>query len=162
MGSGEGTNRMIATSKYVVHALPTELAERLRSAPVDDYGNEVIAREEIGPCRHCLRYSVPGERVVLVSYSPFEIRNPYKEVGPIFLHAAECERYEGDGLPEAFAKKPLVLRAYDSQQNIYRPEVVTDETQERRIEALLADPKVAYIHARSYTSGCYLFRIDRG
>jgi len=153
---------MITATVYAVRALDTATAERLRTATVDDYGNDVIAREEIGPCRHCLRYSVPGERVVLVSFSPFEIRNPYKEVGPIFLHADGCRPYAGTGLPEAFAKKPLALRAYDYEQNIYRPEVVVDETQEQRIGSLLADEKVAYIHVRSFTSGCYLFRIDRG
>ncbi|MBV9269692.1 MAG: DUF1203 domain-containing protein [Candidatus Eremiobacteraeota bacterium] len=152
---------MITATRYAIHALETATAERLRTAKVDDYGNEVIARAEIGPCRHCLRSSVRGERLVLVSFSPFEIRNPYKEVGPIFLHADGCERYTGADLPEAFATKPLVLRAYDYDQIIYRPEMVVDGTQEERIVALLADEKVAYIHARSFTSGCYLFRIDR-
>lgn len=154
---------MITVTPYAVHALDTETAERLRSAKVDDYGNEVIAREVIGgPCRHCLRHSVAGERLVLVSYSPFEKRNPYKEVGPIFLHADGCERYTADAIPEAFATKPIVLRAYDYEQNIYRPEVIVDGTQDERAAALLADPNVAYIHARSFTHGCYYFRIDRG
>lgn len=153
---------MITAAKYAVHALDTETVERLRSARIDDYGNEVIAREAIGgPCRHCLRYPVAGERLALVSYSPFEKRNPYKEVGPIFLHADGCERYEGDGFPEAFATKPIVLRAYDYEQQIYRPEAIVDGTQEQRATALLADANVAYIHARSFTHGCYYFRIDR-
>jgi hypothetical protein len=146
---------------YRVSALPTEVAERLRRAAFDDFGNALEPAVQSGPCRHCLRYALPGERLVLVAYSPFETRNPYRETGPIFLHADGCERYAGGALPPDFAQRPIVLRAYDAAQTIARAEVVVDGTTEQRIAGLVADPEIAWVHARSLTHGCYLFRIDR-
>ena len=96
------------------------------------------------------------------SWSPTaHSRNPYRETGPIFLHADGCERYAGGTLPPDFAQRPIVLRAYDAAQNIARAEVVVDGTTEQRIAGLVADPEIAWVHARSLTHGCYLFRIDR-
>jgi hypothetical protein len=85
--------------------VPTGVAARLRTATVDDDGNAVEFDDQIGPCRHCLRYSSPGERLALVAYSPFEQRNAYRESGPIFVHADGCARFDGAGIPPAFEKR---------------------------------------------------------
>jgi hypothetical protein len=144
--------------------LPTELATSARTSERDDYGN--VLTEELqtsfgNPCRHCLRRANPGERLILFSHSPFDRENPYKEVGPVFVHANECERYERrDTLPEDFSG-PIVLRGYDHEQCIARVNVVVDGQTKRRAEELLADPSIDFVHARSLTHGCYLFRIER-
>ena len=150
---------------YVVTPLSSEVAREARSAPQDTYGNVLSAQTQAAPgnpCRHCLRRADAGERLVLFSHSPFETRNPYKEVGPVFVHADGCERYaETDRLPEDFLNRPLVLRGYDTGQCIVAVAVVADGRTHQRVEELLADPEVAFVHARSFTHGCYLFRIDR-
>jgi hypothetical protein len=147
--------------RYRISALPTAAVERLRRAPFDDFGNPLEAAVESGPCRHCLRYAQPGERLVLLAYSPFERTNPYAETGPIFVHADGCARYEDAGLPPDFAARPLALRGYDAAQTIARAEVVVDGTAAERIAALLDDPQIAFVHVRSLTHGCYMFRADR-
>ena len=150
---------------FIVTPLPSEVARGARSAPQDDYGNVLSAevQETAGnPCRHCLRRADIGERLVLFSYSPFEMRNPYKEVGPVFVHADGCERYGDVGrVPADFLNRPLALRGYDAEQRIVAVAVVADGRTERRVEELLGEPEVAFVHARSFTHGCYLFRIDR-
>jgi hypothetical protein len=141
--------------------VPTGVAARLRTATVDDDGNAVEFDDQIGPCRHCLRYSSPGERLALVAYSPFEQRNAYRESGPIFVHADGCARFDGAGIPPAFEERPIVLRGYDAQQRMVRADVVVGARTSERAAAMFADPGVAWIHARSITHGCWLFRIDR-
>jgi|SRR5579862_1442510 len=150
---------------FVVTALASEVARDARSASRDEHGNVLSAEiQHAGgnPCRHCLRRADAGERLVLFSYSPFAVRNPYKEVGPVFVHADGCERYGDVGrLPADFLNRPLVLRGYDAEQRIVAVAVVADGRTEQRVEELLGEPEVAFVHARSFTHGCYLFRIDR-
>ena len=77
-------------------ALETEVVERWREARVDEYGNalEPIVADELHafPCRHCLRDAEIGEPMLLVSHSPFALPGPFKEVGPLFVHANGCAR----------------------------------------------------------------------
>ncbi len=150
-----------STTGYRCIPLPTDEIERLRRAPRDDFGNGLEPLEASGPCRHCLRYALPGERLVLAAYSPFDRSNAYRETGPVFMHADGCAPFAGEGLPPAFAEKPLALRGYDAEQTIARAEIVVDGTAHARVAALLADPAIAFVHARSFTHGCYLFRIER-
>lgn len=148
-----------------VTALPSKVAEQARNASRDAYGNHLNPETQTSPgnpCRHCLHRASAGERLVLFSYSPFEERNPYNEVGPVFVHADGCERYADDAtLPDDFLNRPLVLRGYDREQRIHSVAVVVDNRTRERAEELLADPNVAFLHARSFTHGCYLFRVDR-
>jgi hypothetical protein len=150
---------------FIVTSLETAVADEMRNASQDAYGNALQAETQNAPgnpCRHCLRRAKQGERLVLFSHSPFDTRNPYKEVGPIFVHADGCPRYAQTGrLPEDFLNRPIVLRGYDARQRIAEVAVVVDGSTERRVEELLADPNVAFVHARSFTHGCYLFRVDR-
>lgn len=150
---------------FIVTSLDTAVAEEVRNASQDAYGNQLHAETQTAPgnpCRHCLRRAEEGDRLVLFSYSPFEARNPYKEVGPVFVHADGCPRYAAiDRLPEDFLNRPIVLRGYDTQQRIAEVAVVVDGSTQRRVEQLLADPGIAFVHARSFTHGCFLFRIDR-
>lgn len=150
---------------FVVTPLASDVAEAALRAGRDEYGNALAPELQTtagNPCRHCLRRAKAGESLVLFSYSPFDVRNPYKEVGPVFVHADGCERYAAtDRLPEDFLNRPIVLRGYDNEQRIARVSVVVDNATEARVEELLADPSIAYVHARSFTHGCYLFRIDR-
>jgi Protein of unknown function (DUF1203) len=146
--------------------LDSGIAAEMRDGDRDAYSNPLqpeIQHQYGNPCRHCLRRAHPGESLVLFSYSPFERQTPYKEVGPVFVHADGCERYANAGeLPEDFLNRPIVLRAYDDEQRIATVAVVVDGSTKSRAEQLLADPSIAYLHARSFTHGCYLFRIERG
>ena len=78
--------------------IPTETADRFRSAGLDDRGNpirRVAATADGGfPCRHCLRLGQPGESMLLGSYDLPEPRGIYWTPSPIFLHARDCPRAE--------------------------------------------------------------------
>ncbi len=146
-------------------AIPTETADRIRSTMRDDYGNVLKAGVEhgSGPCRQCLRYSEPGESLILFSYKPFGVPRPYQEVGPVFIHAERCEsQAASDSIPSDFETRPLVLRPYDEHDNIADSQRYAEAGEAATIaREILSDERVAYVHARSRTHGCYLFRVER-
>jgi hypothetical protein len=152
-------------NRLKITAMATSDAQRVRTLLSDEFGNELSPQISDGsaPCRHCLRYASAGDRLLLFSYKPFEKPAPYQEIGPVFVHADGCERFSGGGVfPADFSQRPLVLRAYDAQDNIHDSQVYADAGgAERAAQDLLADPAVAYVHARSRSTGCYMFRIER-
>jgi hypothetical protein len=131
----------------------------------DDYGNDLSAEVDdgTGPCRHCLEYAKPGDRLILFSYRPFEEPALYQEVGPVFIHADGCERYAGsEMIPPAFAARPLILRPYTSEHAIADSQVIAEAGHAPEVAAaMFENPDVAYLHVRSVSRGCYLFRIER-
>jgi len=149
-----------------VIAMPTSDAQRVRAARRDDFGNQLRPQvsDGNGPCRHCLRYAAPGDSLLLFSYKPFGKPALYQEVGPVFVHADGCDRFPAEGdFPADFSRRPLILRPYDVNDDIQDSQVFAEAGEaERTARTLLADPAVAYVHARSRTRGCYLFRIERG
>lgn len=147
-----------------VIAMATSDAKRVRTLLNDEFGNELSPQISDGsaPCRHCLRYASAGDRLLLFSYKPFDKPAPYQEIGPVFVHADGCEPFPGDAFPADFSQRPLVLRPYDAQDNVYDSQVYADAGgAERAAQDLLANPAVAYVHARSRSRGCYMFRIER-
>lgn len=165
------------TAAYRVHAIPADVCKALRAA--DDLG---VARvpfvdgEGGAPLRCCLRRSVAGEEIVLVSYAPL-LRwaeetgaepGAYQEYGPVFLHAGECAGPEsGDAYPPAMHGRPRVLRAYDGQGRILGGEIVDVPHEEAAgavgaaVAGLFDNAAVAVIHVRAVQYGCFLLRIDR-
>ena len=145
--------------------MPTTIAQRIRQTLQDDYGNQLYAHVDDGtaPCRHCLRIAYAGEEVILFSYRPFDQTGLYQEVGPVFVHAHECPAYPGNGgFPPVFKNRPLILRPYDDHDAICGSQVYAKAGEaEAAASGLLEDPTVAYVHARSVTRGCYMFRIER-
>jgi hypothetical protein len=152
-------------TKLRIVAMPTEVAEHIRESLRDEFGNvlEPGVEHGSGPCRHCLRYSEPGEPLLLFSYRPFGAPRPYQEVGPVFLHARSCPRHPSqDSMPVDFANRPIVLRPYDKDDDIADSQRYVQAGEAATIaRELLANENVAYVHARSQSRGCYLFRIER-
>jgi len=146
-------------------AMPTSHAQKVRSLLHDEFGNELAPEisDGSGPCRHCLRYASAGDPLLLFSYRPFDKSAPYQEIGPVFIHANGCPRFPSDGgFPEDFSRRPLILRPYDASDKIHDSQVFAEAGgAESAALALLADPAVAYVHARSSTRGCFMFRIER-
>lgn len=120
------------------------------------------------PCRDVLRRALPGEAVILASFSPFTQRGPFKEFGPVFVLAnASDENVRRDVLPLAdgtqgrYFNRQFVLRAYDHAGAISGAELVETDTAENVLDAFLAQEKVAFVDARFPTYGCFACRIVR-
>ena len=149
---------------FKVVALPTSVADEARRralAGASDHRMITIKDSEAAPCRHCLRWAEPGERVVLFPYTAIPAGYPYSETGPIFVHADRCERYAGTReYPDAF-REGRAFRAYDEAYNMIDAVIANGTAPESVIEKLLQIPKIKFVDVRSVTRGCYTFRIER-
>ena len=152
------------SSSFRIIPLPTEIADVARravNAGAPDHALITVDSPESSPCRHCLRWAQPGERVVLFPYATIPSGNPYSESGPIFVHANDCQRYSAmDEYPDDF-RSGRVFRAYDSNYNIIDAQVVDGSEPEIVIESLFQNPETAFVDVRSVTRGCFTFRIQR-
>jgi hypothetical protein len=154
---------LMKSSTFRIAPLLTEVAERARrtaEAGAADHA-VVIADSPTGyPCRHCLRFAKPGERVILFPYAAIPPGHPYSETGPIFVHAEACERYRATHeYPEDF-RRGRAFRAYNASYDMIDAEVANGSEPEAIVEKLLQNPETAFVDARSVTRGCYTFRIQ--
>jgi hypothetical protein len=144
--------------------LPTEVADEARFTATNGTADHVTITADSPrgyPCRHCLRWARPGERMILFPYAAIPSGHPYSETGPIFVHADPCERYAAtDEYPAEF-REGRVIRAYDSEQNIVAAEVVNGSEPEAIVEKFLQKPETAFVHVRSASHGCYTMKIER-
>jgi hypothetical protein len=150
---------------YRVTAIPARYLDRVRRRAVDDFGNPIVVRRADSdsgtPLRCCLRDAGIGEEYVLIAYQPMRLPTPYAEVGPVFVHAAECGGWSGVGYPPGNVHRPQLLRAYDEAGSQVDNIIVEAVAAEAGIVDLLARPEVAFVHSRNVLAGCFMFAIDR-
>jgi len=152
------------TPSFHIVPLPTEVADaarRVAKANAADHAVITVDSPESSPCRHCLRWAQPGERVILFPYTSIPSGNPYSETGPIFVHADECQRYSATNEYPADFRNGRVFRAYDSNYNIIDARIANDSEPEVVIERLFQNPNTTFVDARSVTRGCFTFRVQR-
>jgi len=154
----------MTTSTFAIVPLPTDIAEKARRAAELNAKDHAVIEVDSAtgyPCRHCLRWAAPGERVVLFPHVSIPPDHPYFETGPIFVHERRCERYSAtEKYPPDF-RTGRVFRAYDANYNMIDAEIAHEDDPEAVIEKLLQDPRTEFIDARSVTRGCFTFRIQR-
>jgi Protein of unknown function (DUF1203) len=151
-------------SNFRIVPLLSEIAERARRSAAKGAPDHavVVAESSHGyPCRHCLRFARPGERVILFPYASIPAGHPYSESGPIFVHAEPCERYATTRQYPADFRSGRVMRAYNSNFDMIDAEVANGSAPEAVIEKLFQNPETVFVDARSVTRGCYTLRIER-
>lgn len=146
--------------------LPDSFVRRAREEGIDDQGQPVvrtISADGGEPCRDVLRRALPGEELILASYSPFAQPGPYREFGPVYLLANPSdEEISRDAFPaNDYFNSRLVLRAYSHQESIREAAMVTAAEAEEAMLRLLEHPDTAFVHARFPVYGCFALRIDR-
>jgi len=152
------------TSTFRIVPLPADIAHAAREAArrgARDHAIIEVDSPHSAPCRHCLRWAHPHERVILFPYASIPAGRPYAESGPIFVHEQSCEAYGATATYPSDFRQGRVLRAYDSQDNMIDAVVVDREDTEAVIAQLFANPEAAFLQARSVTRGCFTFRIER-
>jgi Protein of unknown function (DUF1203) len=156
------TPKPFASSAFRIVPLPTEVADEARRAAESGAADHAIIKVDSPtgyPCRHCLRWARPGERVILFPYASIPPGHPYSETGPIFVHLEECQRYSATHEYPADFRSGRAFRAYDANYNMIDAEVLSGNDPEAVIEKLLQNPKTEFVDARSVTRGCFTFRI---
>ena len=150
--------------------VPSAFLARARNEGIDALGQPVrrVVAEGGEPCRDVLRRACVGEELILASFSPFLEEGPYREFGPVFILAdASGEEVPREVLPvsqpisQGYLRDRFVLRAYSPREEILDAAMVTPAEAEATIESFLANPDVAFVHARFPLYGCFACRIDR-
>jgi len=148
--------------------IPTAIAKTYWTGAADAYGMKPERQTSDGegvPCRHCLSNVASGDSYLILAYCPFPERQPYAEIGPIFLHAKQCLSYSDNAsIPPSYLRgKSRILRGYDTNNRIIygTGKVVEPDSIEHYAQELLNNPDVHYVHVRSSENNCYAFRIDR-
>ena len=152
------------TSSFRILPLATETAraaQRAVTTGATDHALMTVDSPRSAPCRHCLRWAQPGERVILFPYGAIPSGHPYAETGPIFVHANECQRYSATNEYPADFRNGRVFRAYDSNYNIIDAQALDGSEPENVIESLFQNPETAFVDVRSATHGCFTFRVQR-
>lgn len=148
------------STTVVFEPMPPAELEKIRAAGADEAGNRLVPQTDAeggNPLRCCLRESRPGERVLLMSYTPPGTAGPYAERGPVFVHADPCPGYLSPTVsPPGLRHRQQVVRAYDHQGRIADGVLAEDGDHAMTvIRELLARPDVALVHLRNVGYGCY-------
>lgn len=154
-------------SSYRVIAIPSKVVAKVReTGKAPGYGHP--AHTEVatgnGPCRHCLRtFRVGEEHRTLFTYDPFFGLEDIPLPGPIFIHAAGCERYPEDGgYPRDMLQHSAIFNAYAKGQNLVARFIVDiNDGHDATVKDLLNRHDVDYIEVRDRDAGCFDFRIQR-
>ena len=155
---------LMKSSLFRIIPLLSEVADAARRAAkacAPDHAIVTANSPNGFPCRHCLRWAKPGERLILFPYAAVPLGHPYSEIGPIFVHAESCERYAATHEYPADFRDGRVMRAYNSKFDMIDAEVVNGNEPESVIEKLFQNPETAFVDARSVSRGCFTFRILR-
>ena len=158
------SNRMTSTSPFRIVPLRSEVADAAREAVRRGAGDHALVEVDSPnsfPCRHCLDWAQPGERVVLFTYASIPAGRPYAESGPIVVHEQRCEPYGATNNYPPALRNDRVLRAYDSQDNMIDAAVADGEEPETIIGKLFTNPETTFLQVRSVTRGCFTFKIER-
>ncbi|MEM7632037.1 MAG: DUF1203 domain-containing protein [Pseudomonadota bacterium] len=148
-------------------ALPTDVAQAYRNGAPDAHGNppeRTISPGPGHPCRHCLKNVPAGAEMLVLAHKPFAGSHPYAEVGPIFLCADACTRFDGTGTPEVLTTSPdYLIKGYSSDDRIVYGTGTIAPTKDLadRIDAIFNNPEIVSVHVRSARNNCYLARVNR-
>jgi hypothetical protein len=173
---GRGGASLDFMTTYTARPIAPGALKELRDA--DDAGRRCVpfVEEEGGsPLRCCLRGSVPGERIALVSYAPLRRwaaeagaePGAYDEQGPVFIHADDCGGPGPmDGYPFDRPGALRTVRRYNVRGKIVGGRFLeipepADEGFDRAFTEAFADPEVALVHVRALEYGCFQFEVRR-
>jgi hypothetical protein len=90
---------------------------------------------------------------VLIAHAPLREQSPWREVGPVFVHAGPCPGFdERAGLPQDVRTGPRVLRGYRHDGSLDYDAIRTvgeGEDIAPALGELLAVPGLREVHVRS-------------
>ena len=150
---------------YRIQGIPDSIATAAReSRKSPQYGHPAHAEMATGygPCRLCLQtFQVGADERLLFTYQPSTDPAALPAPGPVFVHRAPCERYDGPELPEGLRRLPLAVEGYGVSGVLVLQRRVGTSPFEAALEGVFEREDVRYAHLRNAEAGCFIARIDR-
>lgn len=153
---------------FAITGLPVEEFRPLFGLSDADLAARGIIRQtataSVGfPCRITLEDAREGETLLLLNYEHQPADSPYRSRHAIFVNERATEtRRAIDEIPGCLAVRPYIaLRAYDEAGMMTAAEISPGADLAPVIGRMLADARVAYLHAHNAGRGCFAARIDR-
>jgi len=148
--------------------IPSDQVQAYRAGAADANGQtpERCTSDGTGvPCRHCLKEVAAGDDYLVLAHRPFPAAQPYAELGPIFLHAADCPTFEDTATPPPILRRSprFLVRGYGADDRIVygTGDVIERDGVSAYASDLLDRAEIAYVHVRSAQNNCYQCRIER-
>ncbi len=123
----------------------------------------VFAASDRGfPCRVSLADARTGDEMILLNYVSHDVATPYRNAYAVYVKKqAHPPAVLVDKEPPVFAGRPLGLRAFGDDGMLKDARLAMPGEADAKIRELLADPRIATIHAHNAAHGCFVARIER-
>lgn len=122
----------------------------------------LVERPNAAPCRISLADAEPGEHVLLMNFEHQPGETPYRSRHAIFVRETATEPFDAvDVVPDALRRRPLSVRAFDTQDRMVDADLVDGSALESLLEPYLARDDVAYVQIHYARRGCYAARAVR-
>jgi hypothetical protein len=156
----------ITAIRFAVRGLPDDVASFVREQGRDPVWGHAAVTElatGFGPCRSCLRTFRAGEEMrTLFTHDTYSGAAEFPQPGPVYIHADECPRYEGETFPPDLRPLELTFEGVAEGPRVVALErTVGGDVAESAIERLLDLPEVDYVNVRNTEAGCFVARIER-
>ncbi|WP_414610639.1 DUF1203 domain-containing protein [Stenotrophomonas pavanii] len=114
------------------------------------------------PCRVSLSDPPPGSELLLLPHVHLPLHSPYRASGPIFVQrgVTRCVLPPGE-VPPYVQRRMISVRAYDHAALMRGAEVCAGSDVADRLDALFADPAVAFVQLHNAAHGCFSCQADR-
>ncbi|MEO0913669.1 MAG: DUF1203 domain-containing protein [Pseudomonadota bacterium] len=121
-----------------------------------------VAEHPGAPCRVSLEDAAIGERVLLINHEHLTANSPYRATHAIYVREGAAEAQPApDTVPDVIQRRLISVRGFDAESFIQAADVVDGTEVAATIEAMFADPAIAFIHLHNAKQGCFAARVTR-
>lgn len=156
---------MSTPATFTVTAIPQRVADEVREHGRDPlWGHPAVTQlaTGFGPCRLCLDTFREGEEErTLFTYDTYAGVSEFPQPGPVYIHAADCPRYEADVFPPALRALELTFEAVAAGPRVVALERTSGGGIDGAIARLLDLPDADFVNVRNTEAGCFVARIER-
>ena len=156
---------MLSAKGFAARGLAQEVAAYVREHGRDPVWGHAAVTElatGFGPCRLCLRTFRAGEELrMLFTHDTYAGAAEHPQPGPVYIHAHECQRYDGAEFPPDLLALELTFEGVAPGPRVLALERTHGEGVEAAIGRLLALPDVDYVNVRNTEAGCFVARVER-
>ena len=149
--------------KYTIIPIDKHLMEPIRKNLLDSSGNTLIietVKSERSICRVCMQHFKLEERRIFFRYNPFTTDSIYTEIGPIYIHADQCDQPNDTEIPSsAFSNLPIILKGYNKNEELIDIQKVGKLAFDQSVMRLFSNPSIISIHVRDAEYGCYVAKL---